>query len=88
MKYLEELKPGDLFDYQNQKFVLTTDHKQKKKDKTYYGSISLNDGSARWLPADSMVNIVDLYHRDAEGNILLLKEFKDHEDLYKNKNIS
>lgn len=87
MKYIEELKPGDLFDYQNQKFILTTDYKQKQDKKIHYGSISLIDGSSRWLAADSMVKTIDLYYRDAENNILLLKEFQDHDDLYKNKNI-
>lgn len=88
MKYLEELRPGDLFDHKNQKFILTTDHKQKKNEQVYYSTVSLSDGSTRWLPSDSMVVVVDLYYRDTEGNILLLKEFNDHEDLYKNKNIS
>ena len=48
MKYLEELKPGDLFEYKNQKFILTNDYKQRKNDAMNYSVVSINDGSLRW----------------------------------------
>jgi hypothetical protein len=88
MKYLEELKPGDLLVYKDARFILTNDYKQRKNDISHYSVVNIQDGSIRWLPSDAIVENADLYVRDAEGNILLLKEFKDESDIIKNKNIS
>lgn len=88
MKYLEELSPGDLFVFQNKRFILTSNFKQKKNDAIHYEAISIIDGMPRWFIAASIVDLLDLYYRDKDGNILLLKEFKDEGDIFKNKDIS
>jgi hypothetical protein len=88
MKYIEELKPGDLFCYSNEKFILTDIYKARKNDKVNHSAISLLNGAQRWFAADMVVENIDLYYRDKDGNILLLKEFVDEDNIFKNKNIS
>lgn len=88
MKYIEELKPGDLFAYKDCKFLLTSNFKRKSNNTIHYEAIALDNGSSRWLAADYIVDVVDLYYRDKEGNILLLKEFKDEDHMFQNKNLS
>ena len=88
MKYIEELKPGDLFCYGNEKFILTDIYKARKNDKIHHSAISLLNGSQRWFVADMVVENIDLYYRYKDVNILLLKEFVDEDNIFKNKNIS
>ena len=49
-------------------------------------SVSIDTGICKWFQSSEVINILDLYYRDEDGNILLVKEFKDDSD--KNKNIS
>ena len=87
-KYIEEIKPGDIFQIKNNKYVLSSDYR-KTKDTIKKMAISINDGLSYWFDNNTMTETIDLYYRDKEGNILLLKEFKDEKDLNtKNKNIS
>jgi len=77
MKYLEELKPGDLFLIDKKRFILTGDFKSTKDQKTKKMSIDIQTGFASWLVEDSVVESLDLYYRDKDGNILALKEHKN-----------
>jgi hypothetical protein len=77
MKYLEELKPGDLFLMDKKRFILTGDFKSTKDQKTKKMSIDIETGFANWLVEDSVVESLDLYYRDKDGNILALKEHKN-----------
>jgi hypothetical protein len=77
MKYLEELKPGDLFLIDKKRFILTGDFKSTKDQKTKKMSIDIETGFASWLVEDSVVESLDLYYRDKDGNILALKEHKN-----------
>lgn len=88
MKYVEELSPGDLFSYQSKHFILTNSFKRKQKDILHYEAVCILDGMSRWFAASTVVATLDLYYRDKDGNILLLKEFKDEGDMFKNKDIS
>lgn len=88
MKYIEELKPGDLFIYQDHKFLLTTNYRKRQENKIHHEVIDINNGSSRWMPSDNIVSLLDLYYRDKEGHILLLKEFRDDDKVFENKNIS
>lgn len=83
MKYIEEISPGDLFSWKNKKYILSSDFKRSKRSNKHM-CLSLDDGSMQWIDADIAVDIIDLYYRDTEGNIFLLKEFKD--ETIENKN--
>ena len=63
MKYLEELISGDLFSY--------------KKDNKKYLCVSINNGFSNWMEGNTSVEILDLYFRDKEGNIIAVKERKN-----------
>lgn len=87
MKYIEEIVPGDLFEINGQKYVLSADYR-KTKNSIKKMAISIDSGMSNWFDSNTIVNIVDLYFRDKEGHILLLKEHKDEHGIYKeNKNI-
>ena len=49
-------------------------------------SVSIDTGACKWFSSDEPIEVAELFYRDKEGNILLVKEFKDDSD--KNKNIS
>jgi hypothetical protein len=77
MKYIEELKPGDFFVSSfNKRFILSADFRIRDKKK-YHCAVSIEDGFFSWLPEDDIVDIADLYYRDKDSNILLVKEYKD-----------
>lgn len=73
MKYLEELKPGQLFSYKNDRFVLTSDYTKSNKR----SCISLNNGFVHWLLDNTIVELLELYYRDQDGNIVAVKEYKN-----------
>jgi hypothetical protein len=86
MKYIEEINPGDIFIWKDQRYVLSSDYRPFKNGKTRHMSISIENGTCKWFASDEIIEIAELFYRDAEGNILLVKEFKD--DSTKDKNIS
>jgi len=77
MKYIEEISPGDLFIVDNARYVLSSDYKIVSKDKIKKMAVAIKDGSVKWFGSSEIVDIVDLYYRDDDGNILLVKEYKD-----------
>lgn len=77
MKYIEEISAGDLFIIDNQRYVLSSDYKMASKDKVKKMAVSINDGSVRWFGSSEIVEIESLYYRDSDGNILLVKEYKN-----------
>lgn len=79
MKYIEELKPGDIFIWKQQRYVLSADFRPFKNNTTRHMSVSIFNGICKWFKSDEIVEIADLYFRDKEGNILLVKEYKDHD---------
>lgn len=76
MKYLEELIPGNLFSYKNEHFILTCDFRLIKDNKKYL-CISIKNGLSYWMNGNTSVEILDLYYRDIEGNIIAVKERKN-----------
>lgn len=85
MKYVEELKPGDFFIIETSKrFILTSDFRVKNKKK-YHCAVSIDNGFSNWIPEDEVVEIADLYYRDKDNNILLVKEYVN--DSSEDKNI-
>jgi hypothetical protein len=77
MKYIEELKPGDLFILKNERFILTRDFKLSTNNLYKRLSVNINTGFLQWLDDNDIVDSVDLYFRDKEGNIIALKEIKN-----------
>ena len=86
MRYIEEINSGDIFIWKNKRYVLSSDYKPFKNGKTRHMSVSIDNGTCKWFASDELVEVAELFYRDKEGNILLVKEFKD--DSAKNKNIS
>lgn len=86
MKYVEELKAGDLIIFENKKFILTSDYRSDKNKTIKRLAVNIENGFLHWLRNEDIVNILDLYIRDKEGNILALKEIKN-EYSEKNSNI-
>ncbi|NBU33506.1 hypothetical protein EB118_18135 [bacterium] len=78
MKYLEELVPGSIFLYNNNKYFLSADFKINKSQ-TKKLCLNFENGYSQWLDANTMVDLLDLYYRDIDGNILSLKEFKQND---------
>jgi hypothetical protein len=71
MKYLEELKPGTIFEYKNNRYLLTADFKDR--DNTLKKMcISLTNGHVNWLDNNDIVQQIELYYRDNDHNILPL----------------
>ena len=85
MKYIEEIQPGDIFIWKKQRYVLSSDFRPFKNNKTRHMSVSIDSGTCKWFQSTEEVEILDLYYRDKDGNILLVKEYKN--DSTENKNI-
>ena len=77
MKYLEELKPGDLFTINGRRFILTSDFRSDKNLKSKKLSIDIENGFPNWIMDDTIVEVLDLYYRDTEGHIISLKEYNN-----------
>lgn len=71
MKYIEELSPGSIFEYQNHKYVLSADFKQQKQIPKKM-CVSIHNGHIHWLGDNEIVEQVELYYRDNDRNILPL----------------
>jgi hypothetical protein len=72
MKYLEEIQPGDCFEYKNKPYLLTQDFKKNGNRLC----ISLIDGFPSWVPQDSIIESFDLFRMDKDNNIIAIKERK------------
>ena len=70
MKYIEELDAGEFFNLDSHKYIMSTDVKSSGKRM----AISVQNGIIRWFAADTICTIQDIYYRDAENNILLVKD--------------
>lgn len=85
MKYLEEIKSGDLFLYNSIRYIVTTDYKKSKTGSVKRMCVNVQNGSMNWIDDDAIISGLDLYYRDNEGNILALKEIKnEYSDQVKN----
>lgn len=70
MNYIEELISGDIFDYQNNKFILTTDFKKNNSRL----AINLMNGSPKWFVSSDIINKTQVYYLDSDNNIIPLKK--------------
>ena len=78
MKYLEEIKAGDSFFYDNIPYILTYNFKQNKQTtSTSHACIRIDNGSMEWLDSSTIIDSIDLYFIDKDRNIIQLKQNKD-----------
>lgn len=73
MKYLEEIASGEFFVYKDLVLIKTIDFRKNSNGNYKYFCVSSNDGSGIWLESNSTVDLIDLYKRDSDGNILPIK---------------
>lgn len=76
MKYIEELKNGDVFLYNGILYLLTHDMKSNN-DRLCY---SMSDGSSRWLKPDTIIKHEPIYILDENNNIQPIKEIKKYDE--------
>jgi len=81
MKYIEELSSGSLFLFQNKIYVLGSDFKVRDTISKRM-CIEVENGFIRWIPSIEIVECLNLYFRDKDGNILPIKEFKSDQNLF------
>ena len=70
MKYIEELQSGELFIIDKKKYIISADFKSSGSRM----AVSLDTGQVQWFKPDCICQIQDLYYRDEENNILLVKD--------------
>jgi len=83
MKYIEELFPGQCFEFQKNYFLLTQDFKKNGERLC----VRLDNGTSNWLKADYIVNATDLFTMDKDSNIIAIKERKKSDVSDQTKNI-
>lgn len=80
MKYLEELKHGECFKFNNDLFILTSDFKNNETRLCY----NLSSGFPKWLNNNSMVDICPIYTLSQENNLTPVKEYKSDAQITNN----
>lgn len=70
MNYVEELKPGDVFEYNSKTYLLTIDFK-KDNSRLCFNMI---DGSPKWLDPSSITEKINIYKLDNTNTIIPIKE--------------
>lgn len=73
MKYLEEISSGEFFVRNDKILIKTIDFRKNGSGGYKYFCVLSDDGSGLWLESDEIVDIIDLYKRDNDGNILPIK---------------
>ncbi len=82
MKYIEELKSGDCFLYENQYFLLTSDFKRDGKKLCY----SLKDGFPKWFENNCIITHEQVYSLDKDNNVVAIKPTENN-NVPQNQNI-
>ena len=83
MQYLEELKPGDCFQYNSSYYILSSDFKNNGSKMC----LSMANGFSKWLKGDCIVDLNDIFTLDKDSNIITIKE-RAKDDNTQNKNLS
>lgn len=73
MKYLEEISSGEFFVCKDKILIKTIDFRKNSAGGYKCFCILSDDGSGTWIESNQMVDIIDLYKRDSDGNILPIK---------------
>ena len=69
MKYIEELKYGHIFDYEQKTFILTSSFK-KDKTKIYHCCVCFTDGNSYWLASDTIVKNIDIFYQNEDNHLI------------------
>lgn len=72
MKYLEELEPGDCFEFENHTYLTLCDYKKNGQR----CCVILKSGSTRWLEPDIIVDICPIYKLDEDNNVIAIKQIE------------
>lgn len=70
------MENGECFMCSNELYIITSDFR-KNKDIYEKKTVSIKNGTCRWMSHNTIVEKIDLFYRDKDNNILLCKEFKD-----------
>lgn len=68
MKYIEELKHGNIFQHNNSFFIITSDFRQIK-GKTQHRCISLKNGNSIWMNSNDIIDQPSIFFQDSENNL-------------------
>lgn len=71
MKYIEEMESGSIFAIGDKKYLISSDFRVRNSTKQKM-AINIGTGLVQWFDENTMVENVDLYYRDQDGNILSL----------------
>lgn len=71
MKYIEEIKYGQIFTLDNHFFILTSDFRYKNKIKEH-ASISIETGNTHWLKSDTIIDIMPIFYQNTDNQLILL----------------
>jgi hypothetical protein len=80
MKFLEELSPGECFEFEKNFFILTKDYKTNKQQEKLSACVDIKDGNSRWISGGAIIDLVPLYTIDLENNIIPIKESKKSDE--------
>jgi len=72
LKYLEELKNGEVFSFKQNYWLLTSDFKQNGEKLCY----NINNGCSGWFKPDIIVDVSPIYILDNNNNIIPIREYK------------
>lgn len=80
MKSIEDILPGEFFIKDKVVFIKTADYKETKNISRKFLCVSVLNGHMLWISGDNLVQIIDLYRRDSDGNILSIKKYDNNQD--------
>jgi hypothetical protein len=72
MKYIEELQPGDCFEFSGGYYVVSRDFKNNGQKMC----LSMVDGFSKWMSSETITNPIDIFTTDKDSNIIAIKERK------------
>jgi hypothetical protein len=78
MKYIEELKYGQLFLYNKAFYLLSADFKQKKH-KNQHMCIELNSGLIQWLDSDTIIDNIPIFYQDSSNTLHNIEQPYDNQ---------
>lgn len=69
MKYIEEIKYGQIFLLNNDFFVLSSTYKIDNKKQYKYMCVQISTGSIHWLRANEIIDDVPVFYQDRDNII-------------------
>lgn len=76
MKYIEELKYGQIFEFNSTLVVLTNDYRIRQ-NKTQHKCVLLTNGSAVWYDSDTIVEQPPVFYQDKDNNLKEINYVQD-----------